>query len=142
MRNATRVIIILLGAIGFQLPAFATKPCLPSPCEARGGTIDAAKCWALADWIATGTITSVVHHVQGDPLFKDFAEFRFAVQALEKGDGLAGREIPFQVGWCENTQPLPKDTSGTFRMFGLPLTEDPSVPNRYLHFERVGAQRP
>jgi hypothetical protein len=96
----------------------------------------------MADWIATGTITGVVHHVQGEPLFKDFAEFKFTVQTLEKGAGLVGREIPFQVGWCENTQPLPKDTFGTFRMFGLPLPKDPSVPNQYLHFERAGAQRP
>jgi|SRR5664279_1352248 len=142
MRNSIRV--TLIGWVGAALlpPAFATKPCLPSPCETRGGTIDVAKCQGLADWIATGTITNVVHHEQGDPLFKDFAEFTFTVQSLEKGTGLVGREIRFQVGWCENSQPLPKDTSGTFRIFGLPLPKDPSIPNQYFHFEPINAQRP
>jgi hypothetical protein len=135
MHNTLGAILILLGVTALSLPAFATKPCLPSPCEAKGGAIDVAKCQALADWIATGTITGVVHHVQGDPLFKDFAEFTFTVQTLEKGTGMAGREIRFQVGWCENSQPLPKDTSGTFRMFGLPLPKDASVPKQYLRFE-------
>ena len=142
MRNATRVILFALGVVAPQSPAFATKPCLPSPCETRGGTFDAVKCQDVADWIATGTITSVVHHEQGDPLHKDFAEFTFTVQTQVKGTGMVGREIRFQVGWCENSQPLPKDVSGRFRIFGLPLPKDPSVPNQYLHFEPVNGQDP
>jgi len=135
MRNPLRVILITLGVTALQPPGFATKPCLPSPCETKGGTIDVARCQILADWIATGTITSVVHHEQGYPLLKDFAEFTFTVQTSEKGASMVGREIRFQVGWCENSQPLPKDTSGTFRIFGLPLPKDASLPNQYLHFE-------
>jgi hypothetical protein len=142
MRNTLRVMLIALGVAVVQPPALATKPCLPSPCETKGGTIDAAKCRNLADWVATGTITNVVHHEQGDPLFKDFAEFTFTAQTSEKGASMVGREIRFQVGWCENAQPLPKDTSGAFRIFGLPLPKDASIPNQYLHFEALKVQRP
>jgi hypothetical protein len=134
--------LITMGVAALQPPLFATKPCLPSPCETKGGTIDVARCQSLADWIAIGTITNVIHHEQGAPLFKDFAEFTFTVQTSEKGTNMVGREIRFQVGWCENSQPLPKDTSGRFRIFGLPLPKDASVPNRYLHFEPLEVQRP
>jgi hypothetical protein len=111
MRITHRVMLIAVGIAALQSPVLATKPCLPSPCETTGGTIDRAKCQRLADWIVTGTITSVVHHEQGYPLLKDFAEFTFTVQTWEKGNGKIGREFRFQVGWCENSQPLPKDTS-------------------------------
>jgi hypothetical protein len=116
---------------------------LPAPpCETTGGTVDRAKCQRLADWIATGTITNVVHHEQGYPLLKDFAEFTLTVQTWEKGGGKVGRELRFQVGWCENSQPLPKDTSGSFRVFGLALPKDPSVPNQYLNLEPLTVTRP
>lgn len=107
-----------------------------------GGAIDLAKCQSLADWIATGTITGVVHHEQGYSLLKDFAELTFVVQAWEKGSGKVGQELRFQVGWCENMQPVPEDTSGTFRFYGLPLPKDSSLPNQYLYFEPVKVQRP
>jgi hypothetical protein len=142
MRITHRVMLIAVGVAALQSPVLATKPCLPSPCETTGGTIDRAKCQRLADWIATGTMTSVVQHEQGYPLLKDFAEFTFTVQTWEKGNGKIGREFRFQVGWCENSQPLPKDTSGTFRVFGLPLPKDPSVPNQYLNLEPIAVTRP
>jgi hypothetical protein len=118
-------------------PAFATEPCLPSPCTGTGGSVDTAKCSRLAEWVATGTITSVVHHKQGDPVFKDFAEFTFTVKASEKGAMVVGRQIRFQVGWCQNWLALPKNTSGIFRFFGLPLPADATLPNQYLFFEPV-----
>jgi hypothetical protein len=141
MCKAIRAIVICAAIAALPPPASATKPCLPPPCETNGGQTDIAKCRALADWIATGTIVNVVHHQQGDPLFKDFAEFTFAIQALEKGAGMVDRDVRFQVGWCENTQPLPKDTSGTYRIYGVAFPTDRSVPNQYLHFEPVEAQR-
>ena len=116
-------------------PASATKPCPASPCDATGGGVDLAKCEALADWVATGTISGVAHHEQGSPLFKDFAEFTFTVASPEKGAVKAGQVFKFQVGWCENTRPLPKDTSGTFRVYGKPIPKDPSVAPEYLDFE-------
>ena len=128
-----------LGAVAALLlgpgVARATKPCLPAPCDAPGGGADLKKCEAIADWIAVGTVTNVVRHEQGPPLSKDFAEFTFVVKSWEKGAGKAGLEIRFQVGWCENTRPLPKDTWGLFRFFGRAFPKDPSVPNQYLHFE-------
>jgi hypothetical protein len=141
-RAAFGALFLALGFAALPPAAHATKPCLPPPCETGGGAIDVAKCREIAAWVATGTITGVVHHEQGSPLFKDFAEFTFTVRTQEKGAGLVGREIRFAVGWCENAQPLPKDTSGTFRMFGLALPADPSIPNQYLHFEPVAARTP
>jgi hypothetical protein len=137
MRHTHRFLLVALGATLHQAPVFATKPCLPPPCEIAGGATDLAKCQALAAWVATGNINDVVHHEQGFPLNKDFAEFTLTIQAWEKGTGKTGQEIRFQVGWCENTQPLPRDTSGTFRFFGLPAPGDSSIPNQYLHFEPV-----
>ena len=47
--------------------------------------------------------------------------------------------IRFQVGWCQNWLQLPRDTSGTFRFYGLPLPSDSGVPGQYLYFERAAA---
>ena len=130
-----------LAAILFcaaSLPSRATKPCLPSPCESRTGP-DFAKCREVAAWVAVGSINDVVHHEQGSPLLKDFAEFTFVVDAWEKGAEPDLKSIRFQVGWCENSQPLPVATSGKFRFYGLPTPADPSVPRQYLYFERVSS---
>jgi len=139
MRNIQWVLFVILAACAVQRPALATEPCLPSPCAGANNAVDVAKCRGLADWVATGTITGVVHHREGGPLFKDFADFLFTVKASEKGSIKVGRTIRFQVGWCQNWLGLPRDTSGTFRFYGLPLPADPSVPNQYLYFERVPA---
>jgi hypothetical protein len=119
-------------------PARGTKPCLPSPCETRTGP-DFAKCREAAAWVAVGSIGDVVHHEQGPPLLKDFAEFTFVIDAWEKGADPTVRQIRFQVGWCENSQPLPSSTSGKFRFYGLAAPVDPSVPRQYLYFERVSS---
>jgi len=137
MRAVYLVVFAVLIACAVQLPAFATEPCLPSPCAGANYTVDVAKCRGLADWVATGTITRVVHHRQGDPVFKDFADFTLTVKTSEKGTIKVGQAIRFQVGWCQNWLGLPKDTNGTFRFYGLPLPADPSLPNQYLYFERV-----
>lgn len=146
-RTLSRILpaVCLCGALfataGIPGSALATKPCLPGPCEAIGGGIDLPKCEKAADWIAVGVISNVVRHEQGPPLMKDFAEFTFTVQAWEKGQGKVGQEIRFQVGWCENTRPLPKDTSGRFRFFGKTLPVDPTIPNQYIHFEPFPSAR-
>jgi len=137
--RARRVLIIALP-LALHAPALATKPCPPSPCATEGGAISIAKCRSIAAWVATGTISEVVHHEQGYPLLRDFAEFTFNVTAWEKG-AAKQRALRFRVAWCENSQPLPRDTSGTFRFFGLPLPSDPSLPNLYIHFEPVQPQR-
>ena len=137
MRNFCRLLIVGLVIGAVHAPALATEPCLPSPCAAADYSVDTAKCSRLAEWIATGTITSVVHHKQGDPVFKDFAEFTFTVKTSEKGAMAVGRQLRFQVGWCQNWKALPKDTSGIFRFFGLPLPADATLPNQYLFFEPV-----
>jgi hypothetical protein len=132
-------VVAVLATAG---PSLATKPCIPGPCEAPGGGTDLKRCQSVADWVAVGTITKVVRHEQGPPLNKDFAEFTFTVNTWEKGAGKPLQEIRFQVGWCENTRPLPRDTSGLFRFFGPALPADPSLPNHYLHFEPVPLAKP
>lgn len=137
MRNICLVLVVMMITCLAQPPALATEACLPSPCAGANNAVDVTKCRDRADWVATGTITRVVHHREGDPLFKDFADFTFIVRAAEKGSIKVGRTIRFQVGWCQNWLGLPKDTAGTFRFYGLPLPADSSVPNQYLYFERV-----
>jgi hypothetical protein len=137
MRNVFGLLLFVVVFCAAPVPALATEACLPSPCAGTGGNVDTKKCANLAGWVATGTITRVVHHVEGDPLFKDFAEFTFTVTTSEKGTLKAGREIRFQVGWCQNWLGLPKNTSGTFRFFGQSLPADTSLPNQYLFFEPV-----
>jgi len=136
-RNVYWLLVICLLTYSLCIPAFATQPCLPSQCAGTSGEIDSRKCAQLSAWIATGVVSSVVHHEIGDPLFKDFAEFTFTVQVSEKGAIRVGRQLRFKVGWCENWQVLPNDISGTFRFYGLPLPTDATLPNQYLYFERV-----
>lgn len=140
--SVLRVCGVVLLVTAAPDPVLATKPCLPGPCDAPGGGTDIKKCESVADWVAVGTISKVVRHEQGPPLLKDFAEFTFTVKAWEKGQGKVGQEIRFQVGWCENTRPLPKDTSGLFRFFGKTLPAEPTLPNQYIHFEPVTSTKP
>lgn len=88
-----------------------------------------------------GSISDVVDREQGPPLLKDFAEFTFVIDSWEKGAEPSVKQIRFQVGWCENPQPLPNSTSGAFRFYGLAAPADPSVPRQYLYFERVSSPR-
>ena len=132
----------LLSLAGFSLllpaaPLLATKPCPPPPCEVQGGKVDQTKCQELADWAATGTITDVVHHEVKKNYMKDFAEFTFTVDKVEKGSVKPGQKIRFQVGWCQNARELPKDTSGTWRMFGMNLPKDPNDGNEFLDYAKV-----
>jgi hypothetical protein len=116
---------------------FATKPCQSSPCQAPSGELDRPKCEQVAKWIAVGVISRVEHHREGPPLLKDFARFTFRVQRWEKGTGKVGQEFRFKVGWCDNQQELPKDTSGLFRFFGAASSADGEP--RYFFFERLTA---
>ncbi len=117
--------------------ACATKACLPSPCEGRTGGPDYEKCWNAAAWVAVGTVSDVVHHKQGDPLHKDFAEFTFNVQSWEKGAEPGTKKMRLQVGWCESPVPLPPNTDGPFRFYGPAAPADPTVRREYLYFQRL-----
>jgi len=126
-------------AIGiFLLPPSAllpTEPCPSSPCQEPSGALTRSRCNEAAEWIAVGDISEVVHHKQGPPLSKDFAEFTFTVKRWEKGTGKTGRKLRFHVGWCDNQQELPKDTSSPFRVFGAP--PGPNGEPRYLFLEEL-----
>ena len=137
-----RLLAAAAVAVALPLSALATKPCERSPCESESGGVDLAACARAADWIATGTITAVVHHGQGYPLLKDFADFTFVAQRWEKGAGAPGQRVRFRVGWCDNREPLPPDTSGTFRFYGEALPKDAASAPKYLHFERAPAAAP
>jgi hypothetical protein len=99
----------------------STKPC-PSP-ECTG-----AGCKDKADYIAVGTITKVVRHPQGEPLFKDFAEFTLVVRKCLKGT--CPKEINYRVGWCTNARTLPENTNGEFIFYGKKSNAEP----QYLDF--------
>jgi hypothetical protein len=129
--------VLFLSCLFVASSGFATKPCPGSPCESPHGTFDRARCESLADWVAAGSISEVVHHPAGPPMLKDFAEFTFTIRRVEKGDVKAGQILKFRVGWCQNAQTLPPDTSGEFRFFGLPLPKDPAYQNEYLYFTPV-----
>jgi hypothetical protein len=58
----------------------------------------------------------------------------------EKCTGKMGQEFRFKVGWCDNQQQLPRDTSGWFRFFGT--TSSSESQSRYLFFERLDARAP
>ncbi|MBC8025892.1 MAG: hypothetical protein H7Y89_07870 [Steroidobacteraceae bacterium] len=116
--------------------AHATKPCDFVPCRGADETFDEAECNKLADWVATGRITNVKHRRAGYPENKDFATFKFKVTKWHKRSSAVSPELIFTVGWCENPQELPDDTSGLFLFYGstTPLS---TGGNRYLHFRRV-----
>lgn len=86
-----------------------TKPCPEAACNR-------AACAPLADYIARGTITKVTRHPQGEPVFKDFAEFTLVVTKCEKGT--CPKEIKYRVGWCTNARTLPDETKGVFTFYG------------------------
>ena len=134
----TAVAVTLLLAPAGDLAA--TKPCESSPCQAPSGELDRPRCQQLAAWVAVGSISSVVHHREGPPTLKDFAEFTFRVQRWEKSTGQVGQKFRFKVGWCDNRQELPKDTSGLFRFFGT--TSTPDGKPGYLFFERLDSPAP
>jgi hypothetical protein len=136
-QQRARLFIIILAN-----PAFATTPCPPPPCRTSAGDIDVAQCRELAGWVATGKISDVVHHEEGFPLLKDFAEFTFTVGAWEKGNGKVGQTLRFKVGWCDNWKTPPKDISGSFRFYGVAPPKDPSTPNQFLYFEPVRPPHP
>lgn len=118
--------------------AFATKPCHPNKCFSHHPyQFDRKKCEDASDWIAIGRIKSIVHNYKGRPLNKDFASFTFIVETWEKGEDPIQEELHFTVGWCHNSQQLPKDTSGLFRFYGIiyKSEHDKTKEHRYLYFE-------
>jgi hypothetical protein len=136
IRNALALLVaLLLSACAGE--AHATKPCPPSPCQAPSGQLDRPKCLEAAAWVAVGTVTEVIRHPEGPPLSKDFAEFTFTVTGWEKGTGKVGQRFRFKVGWCENQQELPNDTSVPLRVFGA--SPSASGASRYMFLERLGS---
>jgi hypothetical protein len=123
-------------------PVEATKPCPPSPCRSPSGELVRPACEEAAIWVAVGVISRVVHHPQGPPLSKDFAEFTFTTERWEKGDGKAGQAFRFKVGWCDNQEP-PRGTSTgkpwRSRVFGAPSSA--SGEPRYLFLELLDSNR-
>jgi hypothetical protein len=130
---------VVFSSVLLSGSAAATKLCPPDPCRSPSGSLDAGKCRDLAAWIAVGEIVDVVHHEQGPPLQKDFAEFTLRISTWEKRADSQPAELRFRVGWCDNAQEVPRDHAGTFRFFGLPLPSDPTRPNQYLAFEPLVA---
>ncbi len=92
--------------------------------------------------MAVGDVSSVVHHPAGPPLSKDFAEFTFTVRRWEKVERKrkAGQTYRFTVGWCENQQELPRETTGPFRVFGTSPGAQGQL--RYLFLEPLTSKRP
>lgn len=94
----------------------------------------------MSAWIAVGTIADVTHQVEGPPLAKDFASFTLKVERWEKGADPNVTEMRFQVGWCENSQELPRDLSPWFRFYGTGAPGSPEA--RYLRIEPATALAP
>jgi hypothetical protein len=115
----------------------ATKPCPPSPCFDSTGKANQARCFEAASWVAVGRIIEVQHHPEGSPLNKDFATFVFLIDHWEKGEQRAVQRICFKVGWCDNAQEVPEDTSGFFRFYGTGTPGATADAPKYLYFERV-----
>src|ERR1700737_1822875 len=112
LRFANRAACIAIAVCVTQASSvLATEPCLSSPCQDSSGLLVRSKCVEAAVWVAVGAVSNVVHHPAGPPLSKDFAEFTFTVRRWEKGKGKAGQRYQFHVGWCENQQELPNDTT-------------------------------
>ena len=124
-----RLLLILL--VFFQAQAvFATKPCPPPPCVVDN-KFNEAKCVEVSDWVAVGKISDVVHDKKGEPLYRDFAKFKFTISKVKKGKVKVGESINFQVGWCVNMGVPPYDTTGEFIFYGRN-----SKPSIYIHFDR------
>jgi hypothetical protein len=132
--------IMLASLLLAALSARATKPCSPSPCLDSAGRLDVSKCLDAASWVAVGKIIRVQHHPEGPPLAKDFATFILSINRWEKGEFKNIHEIQFKVGWCDNAQELPNDTSGLFRLYGIGVPGSESTPAAYLYIERVASK--
>lgn len=134
--------VLLAGFLVGTPVAQATKPCALSPCENSSGQFERARCEAQADWIAQGTIDDVLHHREGPPTGKDFAQFTFTPTRWEKKLESSRRIFHFTVGWCDNRQQLPRVTSGLFRVFGVASKTGASGSDHYLYLEPIGVQAP
>ena len=115
----------------------ATKPCPPSPCVNENNQFNEAACREKSDWVAVGTISNVVHQREGQPTNKDFAKFTLQVKKWEMGGNNQSDILNFQVGWCENQQELPTDTSGLFRFYGTLKPGPVSGSAQYYYFEAL-----
>src|SRR5580765_3982880 len=128
-----RIALLLL----LTLPLYATPPCPSSPClDYPSGKLNPEKCDAASDWKAEGHVTKLEHHPAGYPLNKDFQTFTFVVDRWIRGGDWSITEIPFQVGWCRNSQEV-RSTEGRFIFWGK---NKPPVENaewEFVHFEQI-----
>jgi hypothetical protein len=143
MKIRISIIAMVMVVLAFlaAVTVHATKPCPPLPFFDEKGNFDRDKCAERSNWIAVGTITNVVHHPEGMPLNKDFAEFTFVIAKWEKGEVKDPKKIQFRVGWCNNRQEVPADISGMFRFYGEALNEK-AANAQYLYFERASDVSP
>ena len=119
---------LILVLLFFTKHVYATKPCSPHPCF-KNNKFDLNRCARAAKWVAVGEIKNVKHKIKIDsPTKKDFAQFVFKVELVEKGSLNGIEELPLKVGWCKNRKEVPKDYKGKrYRFFGVSEVE-------YLHF--------
>ena len=140
MNWSSRAVVAIVACLARTSVTSATEPCLRSPCEDSYGSLVRSRCVEAAAWVAVGAVSNVVHHPEGPPLSKDFAEFTFTVRRWEMGKGQANQRYRFKVGWCENQQVLPKDTTVPFRVFGT--SPGAQGEPRYLFLEPLTSKRP
>lgn len=88
------------------------EPCPPNPCyREEDDEFDPFLCEEKADWIALGTLEEVGRQQDSD-------SFTFRIRKWETSQHEGVEELSFQTGACENSQRLPEDTSGVFRIYG------------------------
>jgi len=132
------VLLILTMVALFPTESVATKPCPKDSCRDAASKFQRAECTERADWIAVGRITNVRHHVEGNPLNKDFARFDFNIERWEKGRQKGVDKLTFEVGWCFNRSELPTDITGQFRFYGTnSLGAGQESGPTYLDFEKL-----
>jgi hypothetical protein len=130
--------LVITDLIFSSATCFATKPCPTPKCYNENLNFNLEECRKIADWIAVGNITDVENSEQGYPLNKNFASFTLQVSRWEKGGGEKIAQIKFKVGWCDNWQELPTDTSGLFRFYGESISDDgQNDSNHYYYFQKI-----
>ncbi len=137
-----RLVFLLLPSL-LCSTAFATKMCPPEPpCFDPDHKFNSDKCTQTSDWVAVGKIEDVIDDKIGDPLNKNFAKFKFKVIRWEKAPSEDSEEkiIEFKIGWCENWQELPSDTSGLFRFYGQ--NKSKQYKDRiFFYFEKISNKK-
>ena len=141
--NFKILINIVICIFLWHSPVKATMPC-PSPLSDQIYSDQSLRDYRrkISNWILVGTIEDVIHSKIEAPFFTDFATFSLRVIDWEKSSPKLKhrKKLKLQVGWCDNP-PLPDDTSGKFRFYGInnQSYQESNDNNRLLYhsFERV-----